>query len=405
MSRKRVKKTYRKVESNIREVTYVFDDGTTQVAGYEVRVGQTRASGLVKGIKDAQRIRNEALTSHGKGAYVAPSAGAHTLSSVVDLWLAGDQVAELKPSTRLRYEGVAKNGLVSLHPLKVNKISVATVKMFRADLIKKGSSPLTVKKVMSVLSFVLDTAVDEGMIAVNPCLSARPRRRAQAAPKTKIGIPEMEQVEELLTALANLDHPKAGEWSLYAEVAAYAGLRSGEVAGLRVRAIDPLHRSIRVEETVAPDDQGKPAPGTPKSAESNRTVTELPADLCSRLAAHVAGRAVDDYVFGDGTTPMRHPNYYRRVFKPTAAAVGLPNLRFHDLRHFYASDLLRDPHLSVKDVAARLGHADASLVLRTYGHLFADAGAGLGDRVAERRAAARAKAQQSNVSPLAKVGH
>lgn len=83
----------------------------------------------------------------------------------------------------------------------------------------------------------------------------------------------------------------------------------------------------------------------------------------------------------------------------------MPNLRFHDLRHFYASDLLRDPHLSVKDVAARLGHADASLVLRTYGHLFADAGAGLSERVADRRAAARAKAQQqASVAPLAKVG-
>ncbi|MDF2146754.1 tyrosine-type recombinase/integrase [Knoellia sp. p5-6-4] len=89
---------------------------------------------------------------------------------------------------------------------------------------------------------------------------------------------------------------------------------------------------------------------------------------------------------------MRHKNYYRRVFLPTAKAVGLPTLRFHDLRHFYASDLLRDPQLSIKDVSTRMGHADATLVLRTYGHLFTDSGAGLGDRVAERREAARAKA-------------
>lgn len=77
-----------------------------------------------------------------------------------------------------------------------------------------------------------------------------------------------------------------------------------------------------------------------------------------------------------------------------ARGVGsaLPTLRFHDLRHFYASDLLRDPHLSVKDVSSRMGHEDPTLMLRTYGHLFADSGPVLADR----RATARAKAKAAN---------
>lgn len=150
------------------------------------------------------------------------------------------------------------------------------------------------------------------------------------------------------------------------------------------------------------DLNGKTAKGDPKSDASHRTVTELSGDLIQRLSSHVAGRSADAYV-GDGATPMRHKNYYRRVFLPTAKAVGLPSLRFHDLRHFYASDLLRDPHLSVKDVSSRMGHADPTLVLRTYGHLFADSGAGLAERVADRRAAARAKVKADGAK-VRKIG-
>jgi hypothetical protein len=63
----------------------------------------------------------------------------------------------------------------------------------------------------------------------------------------------------------------------------------------------------------------------------------------------------------------------------------------HDLRHFYASLLLSDPHLSVKDVAVRMGHADPTMVLKVYGHLFAKSGQGLGDGVEARRLAAQAR--------------
>ena len=88
---------------------------------------------------------------------------------------------------------------------------------------------------------------------------------------------------------------------------------------------------------------------------------------------------------------MRHGNFYRRVFVPAAKEAGLPGLRFHDLRHFYASLLISDPHLTPLDVAKRMGHADATMVLRVYGHLFDKSGEGLGDRVEARRAAARAR--------------
>jgi integrase len=78
------------------------------------------------------------------------------------------------------------------------------------------------------------------------------------------------------------------------------------------------------------------------------------------------------------TDPTTSGNLYRqehfgaRVFKPAAKSAGLPaGVTSHDLRHHYASVLLAAGE-SVVAVAERLGHENATLVLKTYGHLMPD---------------------------------
>ena len=119
---------------------------------------------------------------------------------------------------------------------------------------------------------------------------------------------------------------------------------------------------------------------------------------------HLAGKRSNDYVFGGHDEagkprPHSHRNFAKRVFRPACTALGL-SIRFHDLRHFNAS-VLFDEGLMPLEVAARLGHHDGAFTLRTYGHLFAHEDAGLGGRIAARRAAAR-KAT-SNVVSLRKA--
>lgn len=409
----KTKRVFETVDRNIRRIDRVpvKADGTTgpksaaTLVGFEVRVGQTRAGALQPTLNDARKLRDRAKTQTEDGTYVAPSAGKGTVRAVVDLWLESDQLAEAKPTTAATYTSIALHRLAPLHDTAVNKITTATVREFRANLVRDGLAPLSVVKIMNVLSYVLDMAVDANMIPANPCDKVRRDRGGRGRSKAvvkKVVIPEMADVERLLAALADLDHPKAEEWSLYAEVAAYAGLRAGEICGLRVRNVNVLGRSVSVESNAV-DVNCKIIIGTPKTLESRRTVTELDKALVKRLARQIAGREPGDFVFGDGKVPMRHKNFYRRVFVPTVKAAGLNDMTFHTLRHFAASDWLRDPHLSVKDVATRLGHADATLVLRTYGHLFSDAGAGLGKRVAARRTAARAKANRPKVVKISKA--
>lgn len=104
--------------------------------------------------------------------------------------------------------------------------------------------------------------------------------------------------------------------------------------------------------------------------------------LSDRLAAHRRGTpfaAPTDWVFVTSRgTPFGERNVARRVLKKAADATGLNDggwspLRFHDLRHTFASHLIVDLGLDVAQVSRILGHASITITLDVYTHLFDDA--------------------------------
>lgn len=159
--------------------------------------------------------------------------------------------------------------------------------------------------------------------------------------------------------------------------AAYTGVVVGEIAGLRVSDLNLLARTARIERS-AQYVGGSWHVGTPKSRAGPRTVDGLPRDLIADLAALVALLRPTDYVFGwldgDGVShPYNRANFLRRVFDPALAALGMPTHRnsggfgMHDLRHFHGS-LCIERGMTPIQVAKRLGHADATLVLKLHAH-------------------------------------
>ena len=151
------------------------------------------------------------------------------------------------------------------------------------------------------------------------------------------------------------------------------GLRVGELLALRVRDVDFLRRVVRVE-TQLPT--GGPRVRTdPKTPRSRRTIP-LPAPVGEALAEHLRAFPPADAegsVFTTTTGALwRTDHYGAHIFRDAARAVGLPaGTSTHDLRHHYASVLLHAGE-SVVAIAERLGHENANLVLRTYGHLMPD---------------------------------
>jgi integrase len=128
---------------------------------------------------------------------------------------------------------------------------------------------------------------------------------------------------------------------------------------------------VRVEWQTSPDGKRRTAPKTPRS----RRTLPLPGVVADALAAHVTEYppAEDGSIF---TTVagflFRHEHYGSRIFATAVRRAGLPaGTTSHHLRHHYASVLLAAGE-SVVAVAERLGHENATLVLKTYGHLMPD---------------------------------
>ena len=110
--------------------------------------------------------------------------------------------------------------------------------------------------------------------------------------------------------------------------------------------------------------------GPPKTAASVRVIP-LPTVVVDGLAAHLAAFPSDTLVFMNESGDMIRRSNFGTMWRRVTKSVDLEGLHFHDLRHYYASLLIRHGE-SVKTVQARLGHANAAETLDTYSHLWPD---------------------------------
>lgn len=308
---------------------------------------------------DAQRFLASVEHSKHTGAYVDASAGRVTFAKFAEQWLAAQTFDE---STR---EAVAIRLRVHLNPtfgkMELRSIRPSTVQAWlRAQ--QAGSAPRYVRVILANLSAILGAAVEDGIIARNPCSSKAVR--APAIEHRRIVPWTNQQVQAVIAA-----HPEP--YRAIPVVGSGTGLRQGEVFGLRVEDVDFLGRRLHVRQQVkivanrlviAPPKRGKV-----REVPLAEPVAEA---LAERLRLHPAGE--DGLIF---TTRERKPinrNYYNaRIWKPALVAAGAEPTRangMHALRHYFASVLL-DAGESIRALADYLGHTDPGFTLRTYTHL------------------------------------
>jgi integrase len=221
-------------------------------------------------------------------------------------------------------------------------------------------SPELVAKCYQLTAAVLKSAVRDRLIAVNPCDGVRlPRRRKQDHQGRVIS------QDELLTKLL----PAAPErYRALIATAAGTGLRWGEVAGLCLDAVDLAAGRLYVIRTVVEVSGHTAFKPYPKSAAGRRTIP-LPRWLTEIIANHLASYAlgVEQLVFPNTVVaPLRRTLFRARVWKPTLLRAGLDStLRFHDLRHSYATWLV-DDGVPVNVVQRVMGHERSSTTLDLY---------------------------------------
>lgn len=270
---------------------------------------------------------------------------------------------QLRPKTRAGYATVVRCylqpglGVVPLRDLRPQDIQD-----LYARLQARGLAAATVHQVHRVLRRALRMAVQWGLLARSPMDGVE----APPAGRPRVGYWLPEQVRAFLAAVR--DH----RWhSLYA-VAACTGARQGELLGLRWEDVDLERRTVSFRRSVQPVAGLGIVEEPVKTAAGARRVHLAPlawealVEHRGRLLAE--GRQPVGYVWSTASgRPISARNLVRH-FRQVAERLGLPPIRFHDLRHTAATLLLLE---GVPDrvVAELLGHADPALTKRVYQHV------------------------------------
>ena len=233
-----------------------------------------------------------------------------------------------------------------------------------------GQSNTSIRKIISILRKVFDYAVLYGDIKINP---------AQQVPLPK-KINKKNERQVFLTAedaQKMLDAFRDEEIGPIVFVTLYYGLRKSEALGLRWQAVDFNANTITINHTVVGGSHIVAKDST-KSYCSKRTYQLLPdvKDLLLKLKDQQEGYKLrlgpgyhdNDYIFKNPNGMPYRPDSLTRSFKRALERHGLPQMRYHDLRHSTAS-ILVDKGWDINDIKEWLGHADISTTANIYAHI------------------------------------
>ncbi|MDP9225734.1 MAG: site-specific integrase [Actinomycetota bacterium] len=287
-----------------------------------------------------------------------------------------DQDKELRLSSRETYLHSLKNHIADtpLGRADIRVCSVETVKDFWAKL-DVGVGAL--RNVYLLLAKAFNCAVREALIDVSPLKrsgikSPAKSRRAEVIPLT------VAEVERLADAAC---FPRD---RLAILLMAYAGLRAGEVGGLRVQDVDFERCRISVRQQVVQTHREKRI--TPLKTKSARRTLDVARGIMDELKAFTEAEppTPDGRIFhGVDGNLWAHSKINRQVHK-AASAAGLRPVHSHMLRHTAVS-LLIDDGANPKAIQAFVGHANITETLQTYGHLFDFGGRALAESMERRR--------------------
>ncbi|HUP86744.1 MAG TPA: site-specific integrase [Acidimicrobiales bacterium] len=322
---------------------------------------------------EADRWLASAVTDQAQGKWVDARAGKIPLRRFAEEWMEGK--AALAPKTIELYTYLLSALLLpKLGDIDLVDVTPARVRTWRANLLRSGRpGPSTVAKAYRLLSAMMATAVVDNRIARNPCVE----KGAGVERAPEILIPTPQEVAAIAAAI----DPRYRALVL---TAAYAGCRWSELAGLKQKNLDLLHRRLSVTEQLIELKGGELLRSEPKSA-AGRRVVHLPAGLVAELEVHLSQFArtdADGLVFTSASGgPLRPSNFRNRYWYPAVRAAGVEKIRFHDLRHV-AGTLATISGATVREVQGRLGHASPAAAYR-YQHVLESRDAEIAERLDE----------------------
>lgn len=356
-----------------KKYTIIIEAGRDPQTGKRKRIYRT-----VTGRKpDAEREMARIIRELEQGTYIEPSRT--TVAEYLRYWLEA-YGGNLAPSTFASYNRIVNTHLIpglggiellKLQPLQIQTYYSRKLKGGRADG-KGGLSPRSVQYHHTVLREALQHAVKWQMLHRNPADATEPPRPQKA----EIHPLEPDQLDKLLSVA---DGHK-DKW-LYM-FAAYSGLRQGEILALTWSAvgIDEKKPYARIQQTVGYiNGEGFIFRPIGKTKKSRREIALLDKavyalrqrkkqQLEEKLSAAPGEYQKSDLIFTDWLGRPLDPSGLTRRFKHLATKTGFPGVRFHDLRHTFATMMLK-LGIHPKIVQEMLGHETISITMDTYSHV------------------------------------
>ena len=335
-------------------------DPETGKAIYKNVLGRTQAE-----------VKEKLKRAIGEGAALDPSkAGQYTFGQWLDTWLEDYAKLSIRPSSHKTYRGFIENHikpavgsipLEKLTSMDLQKLYKKLLSRGRVDRIEakgqpKGLSPKTVRNIHQVVSSAMDFARSQKLIAVNPTDNC-------ALPKLEHREMKTLPVEQLASILR--EAKESGIFEMY-YIELATGLRRGELLGLKWEDLNLEQDTLRVQRQIARIN-GEVVEAPLKTKNSYRTIS-LGADAVEILKEQRKKCGGSEYVFPSPTGGPISPDSVLQMLHRVLKRAGLPKVRFHDLRHTFATVALQNG-VDIKTVSGMLGHYSAGFTLDTYAHV------------------------------------
>ena len=295
----------------------------------------------------------------------------NTIPTVADYlreWLTVYADVHCKLSTASGYRIVLERHVIpALGTKRLHDVSRADIKRLIAHWLTEGKKKRTIHNILTPLKEAYQHAIDDGLVAVNPVLHMG--RALQSRESADAHIDPL-TADEVRTVLQQAKHTAPLLYPLFL-CAVRTGMRQGELLGLQWGDLDfhgqfiEVRRAIvRRQITTTKTHKIRRVDMSPQLAQVLQALKET-----RELNAAMTGSTVADWVFLGPTHQRMSNELVRKAFRACLTAAGLRQVRFHDLRHTFAS-LLIQQGANVKYIQQQLGHGSISITLDIYSHLF-----------------------------------
>lgn len=296
-----------------------------------------------------------------------------TLSQWLDKWLEEYVKGTIRESTLEGYRRDIMNHVIPyLGEKPLRKVAAADLRSLYEKLLERGRmkggnheaglSPTTVRSIHNIIHHALRTAAENGLLPANPAEAVTPPKAVSQAKK----ILNHDQLDTFKAAVQ-----QDWVWRDFFLTELTTGLRRGELCGLKWSDFDEVAGKLKVCRTIHARKGGGVEAGSTKTYAGTRTIL-LPSSTAQLLRERKKS-ALTEWIFHNPLCPERpvSPGSAYRRLKSLLDEAGLPDLRFHDLRHTFATHALASG-VDAKTLSGILGHTKASFTLDTYTHVTGD---------------------------------